>query len=469
MASPTTSDTPTAAVRALRATLRGRVLAPGDRGFEEAYTVWNGAVQARPAVVARCADEQDVARAIDIARRHGLRPSVRAGGHDWAGRALRDGGLLIDLSAMRSVEVDLAARTAWIGGGTKAGDFIERTRAFGLAPVTGTVKAVGMAGLTLGGGYGLLAGEHGLALDSLVEARVVLADGRAVTASGEELSDLFWALRGGGGNFGVVTALRYRLHPVSTVFAGLLLYPLDQASAVLARYRELVADAPDALTVMAGFFCGPEGRPLLFLLPVCCGSPELGRTVMDLFDGIGKPVVGQVLPTEYASVLSTFDQVVVDGRHNEVGTRWLEGPSEETSELLIDAAARITSPYSGIFVHQFHGAASKVPVADTAFALRRDHLLVEVAATWEPSDRPGETGEKHRAWARELEQQLDPYALPGGYPNLLGPHEHRRTLDGFGPHVGRLLDIKERYDPDHVFSAVAALEPTALNPGEGSP
>lgn len=467
MASPTTPRTPTAALRALRNGLRGRVLAPEDNGYEEARGIWNGAVETRPEILARCADEQDVAHAVSVARRHGIPLSVRAGGHDWAGRSLRQDGLVIDLSAMRGVDLDLAARTAWIKGGTRAGDFIDGTRAHGLAPVTGTVKAVGVAGLTLGGGYGLLAGEYGLALDSLIEARVVLADGRTVTTSADQLPDLFWALRGGGGNFGVVTALRHRLHPLSTVFAGLLLYPLDQAADVLRRYRELVAQAPDSLTVMTGFFCGPEGRPLLFLLPVCCGSPELGRSVIDLFEGIGRPVVGQVLPMEYAGVLGMFDQVVVDGRHNEVRTRWLEGLTEDTAEVLVDAAARITSPYSGIFVHHFHGAASRVPVDDTAFALRRDHLLVEVAAAWDPARTAApDAGEKHRRWARETAQRLDPYALPGGYPNLLGPDEQRRTLAGFGPHVDRLLRTKERYDPDHVFSAVAALGPPDPDPGD---
>ncbi|MFF9329367.1 FAD-binding oxidoreductase [Streptomyces sp. NPDC014776] len=461
MALPTTSPASAAAVRALRTGLRGELLTPGDAGYATARRLWNGAVDAAPAAVARPADEQDVSRAVRLARTHRLPLAVRGGGHDWAGRALVDGGLVLDLSALRAVAVDRASGTAVAQGGARAGDVLEATRTHGLAPVTGTVKAVGLAGVTLAGGYGLLAGRCGLALDNLLGARVVLADGRAVTASPEEHPDLFWALRGGGGNFGVVTELHLALHPVSTVLAGMLLFPLAQAGAVLRGYRELVAEAPDELTVMTGFFGGPGGEPLVYVLPVWSGDIEAGRPVIDRLARLGTPLAGTVCPQEYAAVLGMFDQVVVDGRHNGVRTRWLPAFTDESIDAIVAAARTVTSPYSGMYVHHFHGAAARVGVDDTAFALRRDHLLVEIGAAWEPGQDPA----PHRRWARELSEALAGQALPGGYPNLLGPDEYQRTAAAFGPHTGRLAEVKDRYDPDHLFRAVAALEPTDTTSG----
>ncbi|MFD0313928.1 FAD-binding oxidoreductase [Streptomyces flavalbus] len=458
---PSTTSPASAAARALRSTLRGAVLAPGDSGYDTARRMWNGAVDARPAVIARPADEADVRRAVDAARVHGLPLAVRGGGHDWAGRGTAHDGLVIDLSALRAVTVDPAAGVAVAQGGARAGDVLEATRPYGLAPVTGTVKAVGLAGVTLAGGYGLLNGRCGLALDNLAAARVVLADGRAVTASPTEHAELYWALRGGGGNFGVVTELHCRLHPVSTVLAGMLLYPADRATSVLRGYRDIIAAAPDELTVMSGFFGGPDGQPLVFLLPVWSGGLEEGRDVVARFDQLGPPLSGAVCPQEYAHVLGMFDQVVVDGRHNEVRTQWLPALTDRTVDLIAATASGATSPYSGMFVHHFHGAAARVPAADTAFALRRDHLLVEIAAAWEPTAPPG----PHQRWAREASTAFAAHALPGGYPNLLAPQEYQRAIAAFGPNTGRLLKVKERYDPEHLFSAVAALEPTDTTPG----
>ncbi|WP_280877840.1 FAD-binding oxidoreductase [Streptomyces pseudovenezuelae] len=451
-----------AAARALRTALRGSVLVAGDSAYESARQVWNGAIDRRPAAVVRCADESDVVHAVRVARHHGLPLSVRGGGHDWAGRAVREGGLVLDLSEMRAVTVDPAGRTVQFQGGARAGDVLGATSPFGLAPVTGTVKAVGVTGLLLGGGYGLLAGRHGLAVDNLIEARVVLADGRAVTANAAENPDLYWALRGGGGNFGVVTSMRCRVHPIGTVLSGMILHPAERAVDVLRGHRDIIADAPDELTVLTGFFGGPDGRPLIFLLPVWCGELEQGRDLADRFDAIGKPLAGRVCPMDYANVLGMFDQAVVDGRPTEMGTRSVAEPTDEVIDILAGAAHEATSPLSGLYVHHFHGAASRVPETDTPFATRRDHLQIEIAACWEPAD----DGEKHRRWAREVSQRLSEHALPGGYPNLLGADELPRTVAHFGPNADRLLKTKDRYDPDHVFSAVASLDPTTTDPGD---
>ena len=438
-----------AAGRQLRASLRGTVLAAADAPYDAARQIWNGAVDHRPALIARCEDDQDIATAVRAARVHGLPLSVRGGGHDWAGRALRDGGLVLDLSAMRGVTIDPAARTAVAQGGATAGHVVAAAARYGLAPVTGTVKAVGMAGLTLAGGYGPLCGKHGLALDNLLGADVVLADGRRVTASHTADSDLYWALRGGGGTFGVVAAARYQLHPLPAVLAGLILFPLAQAATVLRGYAEIAAAAPDELTVMTGFL-GTGGQMLLFLFPVWSGDPAHGQDAITALQQLGTPVMAQVAPMPYPDVLGMFDQSVVNGRHYALATRWLPTLTDHDAAALTSAAALATSPLSAIAVHHFHGAAARVPAHDTAFALRRDHLLVEILAAWEPS--PDTDPAVHRAWAEDLSGQLAPSSLPGGYPNLLGPAEATRTRLAYGPNTPRLRDLKHRYDPNGVFS-----------------
>ncbi|MCX4746156.1 FAD-binding oxidoreductase [Kitasatospora sp. NBC_01287] len=445
------------AAAALRAALGGEVLVAADPGYDQARQVWNAAVDHHPAVLVRCAGEKDVRAAVRIAREHGLPLSVRGGGHDWAGRALRQGGVVLDLSGLRQVTVDPATGTAEVQGGARAGDLIEEAARHGFAPVTGTVKAVGVTGLTLGGGYGLLAGAHGLASDNLVGAHVVLADGESVTASAEENPDLFWALRGGGGNFGVLTSLRYRVHPLTTVTSGLLLFPLAQAAAVLRGHAEILAEAPDELTVMAGFFAVPDAEPLVFLLPLWVGDPAAAEPWRARLASVGSPVAGEFTQVPYLQVASLFDDSIQNGRHTEMRTRWIPGHTTESIEVLTEAAARMTAPFSGLYLHHFHGAATRVPVADTAFGLRRDHLLVEIAASWAPGTEA--RAEAHRAWARSLSADLAALALPGGYANLMGPDESDRALTGFGANAERLLAVKRRFDPDAVFTGIPALPP----------
>ena len=451
--------TAAAAVNSLRTRSSGEVLGADDPHYERARQVWNGAVDRHPAVIVGCRDTSDVIAAVQIAAEHGLPLTVRGGGHDWAGRALSDGGVVIDLSAMRAVTVEVSSGTAAALGGATSGDLVAAARSFELAPVTGTVKAVGMAGLTLAGGYGPLIGKHGLALDNLIEAEVVLADGRKVVASEKDDADLYWALRGGGGTFGVVTAARYRLHPLATVLAGLILYPADQATSILDRYQQVVAEAPDELTVMAGFMPGPDGAPLLFLFPTWSGDPANGDAVLNQLSGLATPVATQVAPMAYADALGLFDPVVVNGRHYAMRTRWLAELTAETIALLVEAGSNPTSPFSALAVHHFHGVASRIPRDQTAFANRRDHFLVEILSAWEPGDSGDDDG-AHRRWGNDLWERLTASALPGGYPNLLGPDEVDRLTAAYGPNAPRLRDLKRRYDPDGTFStAIGTIGP----------
>ncbi|MFT7836031.1 FAD-binding oxidoreductase [Saccharothrix sp. BKS2] len=453
----TTSSPARTVANALRAVVRCPVLIPGGPDYDRGRRVWNGLVDRYPAAVVRCADAADVADAVRVARDHGAPLSVRGGGHDWGGRAIREGGVVLDLSAMRGVELDADGRTARVRGGSLAGGVASALAEHGLRAVTGTVNAVGIAGLTLGGGYGPLLGAHGLALDNLLGADVVLADGTAVTADAEENPDLFWALRGGGGNFGVVTGLRYRVHPIPTVLSGMAMFPLAQAPSVLRGYRELLAESPDELSVIGGFYSGPDGSPLIMLYPTWSGDPAAGEPYLRRIRALGTPVFSRLGPMTAPEQLGLLDPFVVDGRHNTATSRWLPVLTEDVCDVLVDFARRVTSPLSSLTLHHFHGAATRVPVSSTAFGLRDEHVLLEIITTWAPNSP--DSGGAHREWAAALADELERSALPGGYPNLLGPDDHERAMAAFGPNTARLLEVKRRLDPDGVFTAVPALVP----------
>ncbi|GAB2569038.1 6-hydroxy-D-nicotine oxidase [Paractinoplanes abujensis] len=443
------------AKQALRALLEDRLITSEQDGFAAARQVWNPAVTTRPAMIARCADTRDVGGVVRIAGDHGLPLSVRAGGHDWAGRALRKGGIVLDLTPMRAVTIDGATKTASVQGGAIADDLIGAATPYGMVAATGVVGGVGLAGLTLAGGYGALIGRCGLAADNLLGAEVVLADGTTVVAGPEGDADLWWALRGGGGNFGVVTALRFRLHEVPSLLAGILMFPASEGRAVLNGYAEIVAEARDDLTVMTGFLPGPQG-PLAFLCPFWSSSDlAAGDRVITRLRTLGHAVVDQVRPMPYGGALRMFDASMTPGAHYLLRSRSLAAVEPGAADVLV-AAAREMGPYSTLIVNHFHGAASRVDPSATAFAQRRPHHPVEVIASWLPEDSP----DRHRAWADGVETALTPLALPGGYPNLLGPHEDARARDSFGPNLERLLALKRRYDPDLLFSAIPALTDT---------
>jgi FAD/FMN-containing dehydrogenase len=352
---------------------------------------------------------------------------------------------------MRAVTIDPAARTARIQGGATAGDLMDAAQRAGLATTTGTVSSVGMAGLTLGGGYGPLMGRYGLVADNLLSAQVVTAEGHLVTASATEHADLLWGLRGGGGNFGVVVSLEYRLHPVTMVFSGLLLYPLEQASAVLRSYDEFIATAPDDLVVQSGFLTLPDGMLVLFLSPTYCGPLAAGERVLAPLRTVGTPLADHIQPIAYDALIHTLDAFFPKGRHFFIQTRSLAGLRAETSEVLIESARRFTSPFSALSIHHFHGAASRGPASETAFGPRQDHLMVEIVAGWEPE--PPEADQQHVRWAQASSQALAPYALPGGYVSLLDTDEQDRVPLTFGANYARLLALKRTYDPDDVFSS----------------
>jgi FAD/FMN-containing dehydrogenase len=446
-----------AAAHDLRRVMQGKLALPGDAAYSRGRRLFNGAVDRHPAVIAICETMEDARAALRAGRAHNLPLSVRGGGHDWAGRALRQDGLVIDLSAMRRVSVDAGARLAVVEGGATAADVIAAAEPHGLVAVTGAVGSVGMAGLTLGGGYGPLNARHGLALDNLVSAEVVLGDGKTVIADTMKNAELFWALRGGGGNFGVVTSLSIRLHPLDEILAGLILFPAHEAAAVLAGYGEMLAEAPDELSILAGIVSGPDGTPAVFLAPSWSGASSAGEAVMVALQRLGHPIMAMIQPMAYGRMLGLFDAQAVGGRHYEMETRWLPELSAEAIAVLVEGGDARTSPYSAIVLHHFHGAAARVPLDATALGPRRRHFMVEIIACWDAGE--ARLAARHRRWAENLSAALAPSALPGGYPNLLGPEQRDRAALGYGYKIVRLQRAKQRFDPDNVFNSATPLPP----------
>ncbi|GHJ40381.1 FAD-binding oxidoreductase [Streptomyces sp. TS71-3] len=425
------------------------VLLDGGPGFDEAVRVWNAAVTRRPALVARPTTTSGVQAAVRAARAHRLPLSVRAGGHDWAGRSLRTDGLVVDLTRMRTVTVDEGSRTATVQGGATTDDVIAAAVPHGLVAATGTVRTVGFTGLTLGGGYGPLMGRYGLAADNMLGAEVVLADGSTVTADARHEPDLYWALRGGGGNFGVVTETRVRLHPVSRVLGGMILYPWGQAADVFDRLGAVLHSSPDELTVQSGLITGPDGELAVFLSPVWCGDLEEGRKYVDELQQLGTPVLADVVPRRYDELFAFTDGWATRDRSYDLRTRTVTRFSPNVIAALIDAGDGLPSASTGIAIHHFHGSASRVPDVGTAFGFRRPHFVVEIVASWDEGD-----GAAERAWTGRVSDVLGPHALPGGYAGLLGADHHEQIAHAYGPNAARLGAAKRRYDPEGAFTGI---------------
>ena len=443
------------AAHELRAAMQGRVVLRGDDDYAQTRRIWNGAVEHQPALIAVCETPADVQATVRIAREHELPLSVRAGGHDWAGRALRHEGLVIDLSHMKRVDVDVEASVATIQGGATGVDVIAAAAAHGLVAAIGNCGDVGMVGLTTGGGYGPLTSRYGLALDNVLGAEVVLADGRLVHCDDRENPDLFWALRGGGGNFGVVTSMRVRLHPIRRVLAGMMLFPWSEAESVLRGYAEIIVGAPDDLSVWGGVLSAPDGNPVVLLAPMWSGEASQGEKLIAGLRQLGTPLMDNVGPIKYGDYVGMFGAAAPVGRHYAAQTRSLDWITPEVISTLVASGQRKSSPFSAIILHDFRGAGTRVPLAATAFGLRKEHFMVEIIAAWEPT--PEDDGEKHRAWARTLSENLAPHAWPGGYPNMLGPNDYERTALAYGPNIGRLQQLKRLFDPESVFTSAISL------------
>jgi len=357
---------------------------------------------------------------------------------------------------MNAVVVRFDNRIAKISGGARAADVVATTDPLGLAPVTGSVGAVGVAGLTLGGGYGPLIGRFGLALDNLLAAEVVLADGRVVVAKRDNEEELFWALRGGGGNFGVVTEMHHRLHDLPSVHSGMLVYPFAEAKRVLEGCAEIAASAPEELTAQLGLVAVADGPPLVMVVPTWCGRPDQGEAYLARFRRLGAPLVNTVGVIRYGASLTTFDPYLTNGQPVFMETCWVPALSSACIGVFIGAMETAVFPGCAIFTHDFKGAASRVSEEATAFGLRRDHVLVELLATFAgPSDKREE--QQRQQWLRATLCAFDAMALPGGYPNLLPEGDEGRAAKSYGRNASRLIEAKRKYDPDNVFRSAIPL------------
>lgn len=444
----TTTTAQTVASRLVDAGLSpDRVLFAGPQ-FQEAAALWNKGMERTPAVVVRATGPAEVQAAVRVAASSGLPLSVRGGGHDWAGRAFREGGLVIDLTLMRSVEI--TGDVAVVQGGATNLDLATAAEQAGLAVVAGTVGAVGFSGLALGGGYGPFIGRFGLAADNLLGAQVVLADGRLVTTDEAHEPELLWALRGGGGNFGVVVSLRVQLHSVPSFRSGLVAFPFEQIQTVLRGYDELMKHAPDGFSADAGTMTGPDGSPLVFIAPTWSGEAAEGDAPLARLAALGSPLMNTVADTTHTAMMRGNDELFSTRGNWVLATRSLPELTPGAIDTLAEITRNRTSPQSVIYWHFLHGAAARVPLADAAFGERRPHVMIELIAHW-PDD---EDGSAHLGWLRAASDALAPHALPGGYANLLGPDSHEQTAHAYGTNAPRLLAAKSHYDPDGVFEAI---------------
>ena len=421
---------------------------------ESKSAVWNGSKELRPLALIECREVRDVQVALRIAQEYDVPVSVLAGGHDPSVRSVRDGAMVLDIRSNNHVLFDHDQRVAKIGGGTLTGDVLRD-----LPPdeviVTGTFSTVGLAGFTMGGGYGRLNSYFGLALDQLAEATVVLADGRLVQASADSEPDLFWALRGGGGNFGVATSMSFHVQSVASLLTALIFFPLQHAKSAILQLQEEIDAARDSTSYFSGFMTSQSGEPVFFLAPLWIGDRSQGEALITRLSNWDGAQVAQQGWSHYRDLFSeAFEQQWPKGSHYRLDVQNVTRMTSAVADILIEGARRFTSSASSIVIHDFHGAASVISGSETAFAMRENHYAMQIIAGWKADSEPAD---RHQDWAETLSNELSGLALPGGYVNLLRPEEISRVYRFYGPSAERLLEIKAKYDPLNVFRAPGSL------------
>jgi FAD/FMN-containing dehydrogenase len=447
------------AVAGLAERVRGPVLRPDAPGYDEARSIWNGLIDRRPALIVQCSGAADVVDGVNFAREHGLALSIKAGGHNVAGNAVNDGGIVLDLSHMRGVTVDPAARTVRVQGGATWGDCDRETQLFGLAVPGGVVSTTGVAGLTLHGGLGHLRRKHGLSIDSLLSVDIVTADGQFRRASATENEDLFWAVRGAGSNFGVVTSFEFRAHPVGpTVMVGAIFYPLEDAPTILPAWRDFMAAAPEELSSLAICWSIPphepfppelHGTPIVAVAAAYCGPVEEGERIVQPLRELAQPLVDASGPWPWLGLQSGFDAIFGPGELRYWKSRALPGLSDEAIGEILEFAGRRPAPLTDIAIWHHGGAMSRVGETETAYGGRDAPFLVTAEANWTD---PAQTDEAI-AWAREVWDAMERYSTGGVYLNFPGFGEEKEALAraGYGENYERLAALKAKYDPDNLF------------------
>jgi len=448
----------------LTSSVRGSVVTPGSPGYDEARTIWNGMIDRRPGLVVRCAGQADVVRAVRFATERELLIAVRGAGHNIAGKGVADGSLLIDLSGLRSVRVDPKAKRVFVEPGATLRDLDDETQVFGLATPTGINSTTGIAGLTLGGGFGWLSKKYGLTVDSLRSAQVVLADGRVVTASAQEHPDLFWGLRGGGGNFGIVTSFEFELYEVGpTVLSGLIVHPAAAAPEVMRYFAKFNADSSDDVNVWAVLRKAPplpflpaevHGTDILILAAFCTGDMATGEKALQPLRDFGDPIADVIGPHPFAGWQQAFDPLLTPGARNYWKSHNFASMPEGLIDTAIEFAGRLPSGQTEIFFGGLGGQVNRAPIDSTAYPHRDAEYVMNVHARWEdPAD-----DEKCIAWARAYYEATEPYATGGVYVNFV-PEGDAAIAQAYGPNYERLVGLKRKYDPRNLFRVNQNIAP----------
>ena len=439
---------------------RGAVLRRGDDGYDDARRVFNAMIDRHPALIVRCADREDVAAAVAVAREEGMPLAVKGGGHGVAGNAVCNDGLVVDLGAMRRTEIDPERRVATVDAGLTLADLDDATARFGLATPTGIVSVTGLSGLALGGGLGWLNGAYGLTCDNLLSVALVTADAEHVVASRDENADLFWAVRGGGGNFGVATSFTLQLHPVDRVLAGSLAYPAARARDALRAYHDVAATAPDHLSINASVYRTDEGEPGVAVAYCCLGDGgDLGNLLRPM--RAAGPGTETAEPVPYPVLQRASDAGFPEGRQHYWKSASLSRLDDDAIAVVLDAVARMPSPFSGIGLQQLHGAAARVAPTATAYPHRSVRYDLLILSQWDdPADATGNI-----AWTSELFEAMHPHLGAGVYLNNLGDEGPQRVRQAFGPNYDRLVEIKTAVDPTNLFRGNQNIPPRSLDAG----
>jgi FAD/FMN-containing dehydrogenase len=463
--SATSEHFTSAEMTALQSYLRGRTCIRSDPGYDEARTIWNAMIDRHPSIVVRCAGAADAMEAVRFANNHELEISIRGGGHSIGGNAVGEGGLMIDLSPMKSVRVDPKLRRAWVEPGAMLGDVDKETQQFGLAVPTGINSTTGIAGLTLGGGFGWLTRPFGMTVDNLVGADIVTANGSFVRASQNENPDLFWAIRGGGGNFGIVTSFEFNLHAVGPeVFSGLIIHPFEQAHELLREYRRVVADAPDELTVWCVMRRAPplpfipkewHGREVLIFAACFVGSNTDGEKATKALRGIGKPIADVMGPHPFVGWQAGFDPLLTPGARNYWKTHDFSELPDGAISTISQAVSRLPGPECEVFIAHVGGAMARVEPEATAYPYRNAHFIMNVHTRW----RDPSQDSVYVAWARDLFRATAPFATGGAYVNFMPADETDRIEKVYGKNYRRLAEVKRRWDSQNRFHLNQNIRP----------
>jgi hypothetical protein len=453
----------------IRGMFSGDLYRPGDDGYDEARRVKNGMIDRHPALIARPEDEAGVAAIVNLAREQGLALAVRCGGHGVSGHGTVEGGILLDLAGLNSVEVDPNAKIARAGGGTTWGELDEATQQHGLAVTGGRVPSTGIGGLTLGSGSGWLERTYGLTCDSLMSARMVLADGSLVTVSPFQNEDLFWGVRGGGGNFGVVTEFTYELHEVGPiVLGGMIMYTRERAGEVARAYRDFIYDAPREVAGALAFICAPphepvpvevQGKPMIGVIAAYFGPVAEGdKALSPLMELAGPPAMAMVAPMPYTALQMLLNDAFPEGARVYFKAEFLDDWPDEAIDIVVEKTANPTSPMAQVLFQPMGGAIADVSPEDTALPVRDTKWTYHALTTWLPEMGPDEV---HVGWTRDLNAAMQPYARPGIYLNFVADEGLDRVKSSYGPHWDRLVALKDRYDPTNLFRLNQNIPPSA--------